>query len=290
MKKNGDKRQVIVAYVPVLHEGYARFFDKHREAKELFLIGPEIIKDYKALTKDIRALDLKLMLLALKSWKRFRSIRIIGQKDFRSLAAAKTTIVMPDEEVMRDIKERYFKDTKVIFDTIFLRWDKHKSFENRPIEADQTISTSGTDREMISSLKKEAEKSSDIWRQIGAAIVKDGKILSMLHNHAVPSEHLPYEEGDPRSDFSKGVNIELSTSFHCEARLIAEAAQKGTSLEGTSLYVTTFPCPACAKLVAYSGIKKVYYSDGYGVLDGERILKNRGVKIVHVRMKKAATS
>ena len=103
-----------------------------------------------------------------------------------------------------------------------------------------------------------------------------------VHNHAVPSEMMPYVEGDPRSDFSKGVNIELSTSFHCEAQLIAEAARKGVSLEDAELYVTTFPCPVCARLVAYSGIKKLYYADGYGVLDGERVLKSQGVEIIFV--------
>jgi dCMP deaminase len=277
-----EKSQIIVAYVPVLHEGYARFFDKHPDARELFLIGNEIIKDYKPLTKDLRALEPELMMASLTAWNRFTSIRIVGYEDIQALADSHAEIIMPDEEVMRDLKEKYFKNSHVTLDSIFLRWDKHKSFENRPIKADQTISKSVADREIISLLRKEAEKSSDVWRQIGAAVVKDGKVMNMLYNHAVPSEHLPYEEGDPRSDFSKGVSIGLSTSFHCEARLIAEAAQRGTSLEGTSLYVTTFPCPACAKLVAYSGIKKLYYADGYGVLDGERILKSRGVEIVFV--------
>jgi dCMP deaminase len=48
------------------------------------------------------------------------------------------------------------------------------------------------------------------------------------------------------------------------------------------LYVTVFPCPPCAKLIAYSGIKNVYCGGGYGVLDGEDILKSRGVKVFFV--------
>ena len=66
----------------------------------------------------------------------------------------------------------------------------------------------------------------------------------------VPDEQIHYSEGDPRSDFSKGVNVELSLFFHSEAQLIAEAAKKGISLEGASMYATTFPCPPCAKLIA----------------------------------------
>jgi dCMP deaminase len=136
---------------------------------------------------------------------------------------------------------------------------------------------------MIKILREEAEKSSDWWRQVGGLIVKDGSIISKTHNRHVPHEQTPYIDGDPRADFSKGVNLELSTAIHCEAFLIADAAHKGVSLLGAEMYVTTFPCPPCAKLIAYSGIKKLYYADGYGVLDGERILKNRGVDIIFVK-------
>ncbi|MDE2038239.1 MAG: deoxycytidylate deaminase [Patescibacteria group bacterium] len=283
MSKQGNSTTVILAYVPVLHEGYRRFFERHQEARSLYLLGTGVTAEYKALTKDIRALDPALVAESLAAWKRFDRIEVADEAALKELAASGAKIVMPDEEVMRDIRDRLFSRADVELDRIFLRWDKHKSFENRPVEADQTVSADRGDQEMIRLLKKEAEKSSDIWRQIGAAIVKDGAVLDMLHNHAVPSEHMPYVEGDPRSDFSKGVNIELSTSFHAEARLIAEAARRGQSLEGASMYATTFPCPACAKLIAYSGIKKLYYADGYGVLDGERILKSRGVEIVFVK-------
>ena len=283
MKSPGDK-QIIVAYVPVLHEGYRRFFEKYPEAESLFLIGPEITREFKALTKDIRALDTDLMRKSLLAWKRFDNIEVIGLRKLQDLAATRSQIIMPDEEVMQELKAKYFAKSTVVFDSIFLRWDKHRSSENQPVQVDQIISADQKDQKLMIQLKKEAQKSSDIWRQIGAALVKNGKVLKIIYNRAVPSEHLPYEEGDPRSDFSKGINIELSTSFHCEARLIAEAARDGLKLEGASIYVTTFPCPVCAKLIAYSGIKEIYYTDGYGVLDGERILKSQGVKIIFVKI------
>ncbi|NCS97095.1 MAG: deoxycytidylate deaminase, partial [Candidatus Pacebacteria bacterium] len=84
-------------------------------------------------------------------------------------------------------------------------------------------------------------------------------------------------DSDPRNSFHKGEHIELSTAIHAEAALIADAAKKGISLEGTQLYVTTFPCPACAKLIACSGITKLYFSEGYSMLDGEKILNDAGV-------------
>ena len=55
------------------------------------------------------------------------------------------------------------------------------------------------------------------------------------------------------------------------------------------MYVTTFPCPTCAKLIAYSGIKKLYAGGGYAVLDGELVLKAKGVKIIFVEPDAATT-
>jgi dCMP deaminase len=283
--KSGDKVVVLIAYVPVLHEGYRRLFEKHLEAKKLFLIGPEIVKDFVPLTKDLRALPANMMREAIDALHLFDLVKVIGYSDLKQLTNSSAKIVMPDEDVMHELCEKYLPNVPVVFDSIFLRWDKHRSTENKPVQADQTISSKDSDKKIIDLLRKEAEKSSDWWRRIGAAIVKDGKIVLKAHNEHLPSSQMPFIDGDPRSDFHKGVNLELSTAIHTEARLVAEAAQKGICLEGSSLYVTTFPCPPCAKMIAYSGIKEIYYADGYGVLDGERVLKNKGVKIIFVKMK-----
>ena len=48
--------EVVVAYIPVLHEGYRRFLDAHGAGRRLFLIGPELYADYRPLAKDIRCL------------------------------------------------------------------------------------------------------------------------------------------------------------------------------------------------------------------------------------------
>ena len=48
------------------------------------------------------------------------------------------------------------------------------------------------------------------------------------------------------------------------------------------MYVTDFPCPPCAKLIAGAGVAKLYYRDGYAVLDGQDVLDVAGVEIVQV--------
>jgi dCMP deaminase len=78
------------------------------------------------------------------------------------------------------------------------------------------------------------------------------------------------------------VHLELSTATHAEARLIAQAAREGTSTKSAVMYVTDFPCPPCAKLIAAAGIAKLYFRTGYAVLDGEDVLAAAGVEVVQV--------
>ena len=64
---------------------------------------------------------------------------------------------------------------------------------------------------------------------------------------------------------------------------MACAARDGVSLKGAEVYVTTFPCANCARLLTTAGITKVYYRDGYSMLDAEDIFKAAGVEIVLVQ-------
>ncbi|MCK4815152.1 deoxycytidylate deaminase, partial [bacterium] len=167
--------------------------------------------------------------------------------------------------------------------SVFLRWDKSRSVAQKEVSCDRIVPFEGFVAEMLSYAAEEAKKASNWWRQTGAIIARDKEILLMGYNRQVPSPRTPYIEGDSRSFFKKGLHIELTTDMHAEARLISMAAKKGISIKGTDLYITTFPCPFCAKLVAYSGIKRCYFKSGYAMLDGERILRSQGVEIIFVK-------
>lgn len=275
--------KIIVAYVPVLHDGYRKFFERHADAAALYIFGEEIIKEFRHLYKEVRQLNPDLIKKAIQSWKILKDVQVLDFAGIKKIQDEKTAVIMPDEDVSRELVQKYFPDKKVEYDTVFLRLDKHKSLVENPVQADQKISADEFDRTVIGEVKKEAEKSSDWWHHVGAAIVKDGKVVLISHNKHIPSPHSPYVLGDPRNNFHKGVGIEYSTSLHAEAGVIAEAAKKGISLEGAFIYVNVFPCPPCAKLVAYSGIKKLFYSGGYSILDQEKILKEQGVEIIYVK-------
>lgn len=274
--------QTFVAYVPVLHEGYRRFFESKEGEKELYIFGPEITKEFSWLAKEIRQLNPSLMQKAIEALGIFERVTILDVSGAENLNTENHSIILPDEDISRTLAQKYFPKAKTEFSPIFLRWDKHNSIAEKPILSSEKITTEEFHRTVLKQTEGESKKSSDNWRHVGAAIVKDGEVILVDHNHHVPSDHTPYAHGDPRNNFHKGDHIEISTAIHAEAALIAEAARKGIPLEGSSLYVTVFPCPPCAKLIAHSGIKNLYCGGGYGVLDGEEVLNAAGVKILFV--------
>jgi len=112
--------------------------------------------------------------------------------------------------------------------------------------------------------------------------VKNKKVIYASHNHHLPTDDSLSINGDPRSNFDAGQHQNVFTSIHAEAEIIAKAAKDGQSLKGTILYTTTFPCPNCARLIGTAGVKAVYYSKGYSLLDAEQILEHFNVELVLV--------
>ncbi|MEI7777248.1 MAG: deaminase [bacterium] len=277
-----EKETIIIAHIPVLHQGYKKLFESHPEAKELYILGPELVGEYPHLAKDIRQLDAELVKEAIESWKIFDVVEILDKELLVKIADLRPRIVLPNEEVTKGLVEKYLSKIEVLYSSIFLRWDKHNTVTETEINPDRKISREEFDRNIMEMAGKEGEKSTDIWRRIGSILVKDGNIICSAHNIGTPTEQTSMYEGDPRNNFHKGVHLELSTFLHSEAGVVAEMARRGIAVEGADIYVTTYPCAPCAKMIAYSGIKRVFYKNGYGVLDSERILKDKGVEIIRV--------
>ena len=269
----------VVAYIPALHRGYIDFFKKYRG--RLFILGEDFLHRIPRLERDIRALTPIEVKAAVHALGIFSEVKVLDKENISELRAA-DPIIMPDELVSREFREVHLKDAKVEFVSVFLRWDKQISQAEFVVPPDRVISQNEFDREMIGKTSELAKKSPDWWRQLGAIVVRDGKVLVEDYNKMV-SEYAPNVFGDPRSDFNAGERYDLVKTIHAEAGTIAEAAKKGIPLEGASMYVTVFPCPVCAKSIAYAGIKKVYYEKGYSVLDAEDVLRGAGVEIVLVK-------
>lgn len=276
------RSNIVVAYVPALHAGYKKFFQNQDNAQTLYIIGQDIIASFRPLQKDVRALDPLSVKQAITGWKLFDSIEIIDLEKLKALNSKNYKIVMPNEDISHELAHNYLTDTEVGFSPIFLRWDRKSSNAKDQVAADITISKAAFDKAAMKNAYRESEKSSDIWRRVGAILVKDGKPIAIAHNQSTPTHHSAAITGDPRNNYTKGVEIEKSVFIHAEAKLIATAAKSGTPLEGADMYVTTFPCPGCAKLIAFSGIKRLFFNEGYTMLDGANLLKAHGIQLIKV--------
>lgn len=57
--------------------------------------------------------------------------------------------------------------------------------------------------------------------------------------------------------------IEFFRAVHAEMAAIISSARRGASIDGATMYVTTFPCHECGKHIVASGIKRVVFIEPY---------------------------
>ena len=102
-------------------------------------------------------------------------------------------------------------------------------------------------------------RSKDPKKKVGACIVsKDNRILSVGYNgfpNNCKDEEFPWEKSDDLYE------SKLAYVVHAEANAILNFRGDRSQLEGSSIYVTLFPCNECAKFIIQSGIKYVYFLD-----------------------------
>ncbi|GAB1690730.1 hypothetical protein KRM28CT15_25330 [Krasilnikovia sp. M28-CT-15] len=235
------------------------------------------------MTKDIRALPAERAALYLNSVGLHPPVRVVERDDMLE-AVTGGTLVLPAEEVSRTIVETFGlqKLATIEYEPTFLRWERAWSLAQRPVDYDGVVTRDDLPRRLIREATDLAKRSSDWWRQVGAVAARDGEILDAAYNRHLPTEQAPYIDGDPRNEFRRGVRIDLSTAIHAEATIVANAARTGRSLAGADLYVSTFPCPSCARLVAMAGFRRCYFAGPYSLLNGEIVLRQAGVELIWV--------
>lgn len=270
-----------ILYLPVIHKGHVEFC-KRQKPERLYVLGKSLIALFPHLERDIRALPPELARLEAQALNLASKIYILEKGNLEELSQYQE-VVLSNDEVSRELAEKYLKHRNIVWDTAFLRWHKMSAITKSPVQSDETVSIKEFNIKIIALAYQEAEKSSDWWRRVGTVLIKDSKVLFTLYNKHGVTENTAYIEGEPRSNFDAGKAIaDLVIFQHGEATAIAWAAKRGISTEGAEIYVTTFPCPSCAMSIANAGIKKVYYKEGYSLLDAERILKNAGIELIRV--------
>lgn len=286
--------KILILYMPVLHRGYCDLFDEVKP-QMVTLITEEVLLNlpdglaYIAKKDFIRALLPEKMLLAVRALfpSGETTVMLFTKASIFGLVSAESEIVMPDEDVSRAIAEKYFgnacKVTFVMPPAPRLRYHRDNVEEKKLLVPDRRIALTALDREIMILATHVAERSPDWWRQVGGVLVAtDGRRIVGYNEHQ-PHEQIAAAFGDPRSIFKSGVRTDLSYGDHAEHVLVGEAARQGVSTNGSCVYLTTFPCLPCSRLLVRSGVRKIFYKDpSYGLLDADMFLRSRNIELVEV--------
>lgn len=138
-----------------------------------------------------------------------------------------------------------------------------------------------SDTNFINIATELATASKCVSKQVGAVIVKDGRILSTGYNGTPAGftncvDHWDGAYTSEHHEWSKTYEI------HAEMNAIIWAARKGISIEGATIYVTLEPCSECSKNLIASGIKRIVYKTPYEHTHSDTIskfIKDNGVSI-----------
>lgn len=270
--------RVLILHIPVIHKGYLDFFERNKKKiTRIYLIPDILVEQLSSIKPDIASIPAE-KIQDLCGALGYPHTMIFAEDMVEELSGKPLLLI--NDRISRALQKRYFPKSDIEWDSVFLRWDIDS------IHTEETISfresRDSFDQEIMHQAYSEAEKSSDWWRRVGAAVVKRGKIISVAHNEGVPSDHTQYQRGAVRDFLAPGVQPELVDTLHAEQKLIAQAARQGMSFEGASLYVTHFPCPVCAKLIIGSGISRCFFTEGWSTLASASLLEAARVGITKV--------
>ena len=88
---------------------------------------------------------------------------------------------------------------------------------------------------------------------VGCIIVKNKRVISAGYNGFIAGlpHHSVVRDGHEQN------------TVHAEQNAIVDAARRGVSLEGSTAYITHYPCIVCAKLLIAAGINNIIYHKDY---------------------------
>ena len=277
----------LIAYIPTLNQRHIDWF-KRRDCRYLFLITQKMAEEFiPRLARNLSGVPTELMVKMIRSTGLVRNVSEF-QPDWDDPRLALDTAwrnwFLPDEDVSYALAEKYLVPTGATteFDMIWARWDMSAVHKEQPIIPDVIVDFSNLHNLRMRMAEAVSVNSPDWWRQIGAvAFDSNGQIMLSSCNTHMPNEYETYIFGDPRLNVDAGQKSKY-TAIHSEQAVIALCAKHGLSISGGSVYVTTFPCEDCARWLAFAGVKKVFFREGYSVLNAQEVLRSNGVEIIQV--------
>jgi dCMP deaminase len=132
-----------------------------------------------------------------------------------------------------------------------------------------------------------SERSTCLRHKIGAVITKDRRILTTGYNGAPTKTKDCFSLGCLRNklNIKSGQNHEICRAIHAEQNAILQCGYHGITIKNSILYCTHSPCILCAKMIANSGIKKVFIEIEYPDKNFESIFLEAKIKFYKLKLK-----
>ncbi len=185
------------------------------------------------------------------------------------------------KELKKDWAKVYADDTVVWEEPI-----SQVSAEVDSKEANFNVSetTDPFDKEMMDRAKGEIEKSNCWLDPAGCVFVKDRQIImeatSTSYNQSnCPAIPISFKD----LHLKEGERMFFCTSTHAERVGVTTAQKEGIPLQGSTIYISKFPCSSCAKAIIDAGVNTVVFEkDSYGVKDAQ-LFEEHNIKLLRVR-------
>ncbi len=131
-----------------------------------------------------------------------------------------------------------------------------------------------------------AKRSNCVSRKVGAVITVDNQIVSTGYNGAPKGLHHCVDAGGclrKLNHIESGTRQEVCRAVHAEQNAIISAAVKGVSIKGGTLYINTYPCSICTRMIINAEIKRIVYDSDYSDELSKEMLEESKIKVIRFK-------
>lgn len=135
----------------------------------------------------------------------------------------------------------------------------------------------------IEMAKLVATRSNCVSRKVGAVITVDNQVVSTGYNGAPKGLYHCIDKGGclrKLNNIASGTRQEVCRAVHAEQNAIISAAVKGVSIKGGTIYLNTYPCSICTRMLINSEIKKIVYDSEYSDPLSKEMLEESKIEVV----------
>jgi dCMP deaminase len=118
---------------------------------------------------------------------------------------------------------------------------------------------------------------------VGCVIVKNDSIIGVGYNGTPTGWDNNCEDEVYDRETNRDLLVTKPEVLHAETNAIAKVAKSTNSTEGASMFITHAPCLDCSKIIAQTGIAKVFYKNIYRNSDGLEFLRKSNVECINTK-------